>query len=210
MIFTFLLNQEHGVNNESSQSIQSIRHSKWTRWMVPTQEDRSARKNVFLAHSWQSSVYRSMACNNAGPSPLKQLSACRCFETDLLLRRTTSSVSLPVFIRHLMDGKISYVMGLFFFFGLIIDKWKMRITKCDSYSWRHFKGALSLGLPLYLLLWHDSLLFLHSQWPDEISVACNFVSRSVSENAAEVRWMKWELHAVFIFVLFSYCMKWVF
>ena len=163
---------------------------------------------MFLAHSWQSSVYRSMACSNAGPPPLKQLSACRCFETDLLLLRRTSSVSLPVFIRHLMDGKISYFVGLF---PVVCRNWQVKNE--DYQVWclqlkADFKGALSLGLPLYL--WHYSLLFLHSQWPVEISVAYNFVSRSVSENAAEVRQMKWELYAVFVFILFSYCMKWVF
>ena len=46
MIFLFiiLINQEHGVNNERLQSIQSIRHSKRTHRMLPTHEDRSARK----------------------------------------------------------------------------------------------------------------------------------------------------------------------
>ena len=39
-----LLNQEHGVNNERSQSIQSVRHSKRTHRMWPRQKDRSTRK----------------------------------------------------------------------------------------------------------------------------------------------------------------------
>ena len=39
-VFTFhLLNQEHGVNNERSQSIQSVRHSKQTHRMWPCQKD---------------------------------------------------------------------------------------------------------------------------------------------------------------------------
>ena len=43
--FTFLhLNQEHGVNNERSQSIQSVRHSKRTHRMWPRQKDRSTQK----------------------------------------------------------------------------------------------------------------------------------------------------------------------
>ena len=50
--FTFLLlNQEHGVNNERSQSIQSVHHSKLTH-----RKDRSARKKkekrVFLMQSF--------------------------------------------------------------------------------------------------------------------------------------------------------------
>ena len=62
---TFVLNQEHGVNNERSQSIQSFRHSKRTHRMWPRQKDRSTRKKeeeeeekVLLAHSanWQSSI----------------------------------------------------------------------------------------------------------------------------------------------------------
>ena len=44
-IFTFLLlNQEHDVNNERWQSIQSVRHSKRTHRMWPRQKDRSTRK----------------------------------------------------------------------------------------------------------------------------------------------------------------------
>ena len=39
--FTFLRNQEHGVNNERSQSIQSVCHSKWTHHMWPCQKDHS-------------------------------------------------------------------------------------------------------------------------------------------------------------------------
>ena len=43
--FTFLLlNQEHGVNKERSQSIQSVRHSKRTHRMWPRRKDRSTRK----------------------------------------------------------------------------------------------------------------------------------------------------------------------
>ena len=50
-LFTFLLlNQEHGVNNERSQSIQSVRHSKRTHRMWPLQKDSSTR-------SWQTSIY---------------------------------------------------------------------------------------------------------------------------------------------------------
>ena len=67
--FTFLLlNQEHGVNNECSQSIQSVRHSKRTLRMWPRQKDRSTwekkekKKEVFLARSaiWQSSIVQVM------------------------------------------------------------------------------------------------------------------------------------------------------
>ena len=47
----FFLNQEHGVNNERSQSIQSIRHFKRTHWMLTTHEDRSARKNTRVSRS---------------------------------------------------------------------------------------------------------------------------------------------------------------
>ena len=59
---TFVLNQEHGVNNERSQSIQSFRHFKRTHRMWPHQKDRSARgekKKCFshIARSWQSSIY---------------------------------------------------------------------------------------------------------------------------------------------------------
>ena len=68
--FTFLLlNQEHGVNNERSQSIQSVIHSKLTHLMWPSQKDRSMRKEkrrrkkVFLAHSVHLSVQYSI-----GPS----------------------------------------------------------------------------------------------------------------------------------------------
>ena len=44
LYFTFLLlNQEHGVNNQRSQSIQSVRHSKRTHRMWPRQKDRSTR-----------------------------------------------------------------------------------------------------------------------------------------------------------------------
>ena len=57
-IFTFLLlNQEHSVNNECSQSIQSVRHSKQTHHMWPRQKDHSMwkekrrKRKVFLAHS---------------------------------------------------------------------------------------------------------------------------------------------------------------
>ena len=60
--YKLLLNQD-GVNNERSQSIQSVRHSKRTHRMRPRQKDRSTqkkekKKEVFLAHSaiWQSSV----------------------------------------------------------------------------------------------------------------------------------------------------------
>ena len=43
-VFTFfLLNQEHGVNNKRSQSIQSVCHSKRTHRMWPRQKDRSTR-----------------------------------------------------------------------------------------------------------------------------------------------------------------------
>ena len=43
--FTFLLlNQEHGVNNERSQSIQSVRHSKRTHRMWPRRKDLSTPK----------------------------------------------------------------------------------------------------------------------------------------------------------------------
>ena len=70
LFFTFLLlNQEHGVNKERSQSIQSVRHSKRTHRMWPRQKDRSTRKKeekkekkeekkVFLLHSaiWLSSI----------------------------------------------------------------------------------------------------------------------------------------------------------
>ena len=65
-IFTFLLNQEHGVNNKRSQSIQSVLHSKRTYRMWPHQKDRSTRekkkrkkrKKCFsrIARSWQSSI----------------------------------------------------------------------------------------------------------------------------------------------------------
>ena len=45
IFFTFLLlNQQHGVNNERSQSIQSVCHSKRTHRMWPRQKDRSTRK----------------------------------------------------------------------------------------------------------------------------------------------------------------------
>ena len=59
MIFLrLLLNQEHGINNERSQSIQSVRHSRRTHRMWPHQKDRNARekrrrKKAFLAHSAQ-------------------------------------------------------------------------------------------------------------------------------------------------------------
>ena len=44
-LFTFLLcNQEHGVNNERSQSIQSVLHSKRTHRMWSHQKDRSKPK----------------------------------------------------------------------------------------------------------------------------------------------------------------------
>ena len=43
--FTFLLlNQEHSVNNERWQSIQTVRHSKQTHCMWPRQKDRSTQK----------------------------------------------------------------------------------------------------------------------------------------------------------------------
>ena len=43
--FTILLcNQKHGVNNEHSQSIQSVRHSKWTHHMWPCQKDHSMQE----------------------------------------------------------------------------------------------------------------------------------------------------------------------
>ena len=43
--FTFLLlNQEHGVNNERYQSIQSVRHSKRTHRLWPREKDCSTRK----------------------------------------------------------------------------------------------------------------------------------------------------------------------
>ena len=42
--FTFLPNQEHGVNNERSQSIQSARHSKRTHHMWLHHKDRGTRK----------------------------------------------------------------------------------------------------------------------------------------------------------------------
>ena len=45
MFFTFLLlNQEHGLNNERSQSIQSVLHSKRTHRMWPRQKDPSMQK----------------------------------------------------------------------------------------------------------------------------------------------------------------------
>ena len=44
IFFTFLLNQEHGVNNERSQSIQSVSHSKRTHRMWPRQKDFSTRR----------------------------------------------------------------------------------------------------------------------------------------------------------------------
>ena len=43
-LFTFLRNQEHSVNNERLQSIQSVCHSKWTHHMWPHQKDPSAKK----------------------------------------------------------------------------------------------------------------------------------------------------------------------
>ena len=66
-LFIFLLlNLEHGVNNECSQSIQSVRHTKRTHHMWPHQKDRSMRKRKekkkerkkrgFLAHSAQLAV----------------------------------------------------------------------------------------------------------------------------------------------------------
>ena len=51
--FTFLLlnllKQEHGVNNERSQSIQSGRHFKRTHRTWPHQKDRSVRKQVTVS-----------------------------------------------------------------------------------------------------------------------------------------------------------------
>ena len=62
-----LLNQEHSVNNERYQSIQSVRHSKRTHRMWPHQKDRSTRKRrkkkkkkVFLAHSAHLAVLYSI------------------------------------------------------------------------------------------------------------------------------------------------------
>ena len=55
-IYIFLLlNQEHGVNNEHSQLIQSVHHSTQTHCMWPGQKDcgtrKKKKKKVFLAHS---------------------------------------------------------------------------------------------------------------------------------------------------------------
>ena len=58
-LFTFLLlNQECGVNNECSQSIQSVCHSKQTHrmWPLSHQKDHSAWEKVFLSHSAQLAV----------------------------------------------------------------------------------------------------------------------------------------------------------
>ena len=58
--FTFLLfSDEHGVKaDKRSQSIQSVRHSKQTRWMLPTHVTKTVvrEKGVFLAHSAQLAV----------------------------------------------------------------------------------------------------------------------------------------------------------
>ena len=55
---TFILNQEHGINNERLQLIfPSVRHSKRTHHMWPHQKDRSAwKKGVFHAHRAQLAV----------------------------------------------------------------------------------------------------------------------------------------------------------
>ena len=62
-----LLNQEHGGNNERSQSIQSVLHSKRTHCMWPRQKDRSTRKKrrrkkVFLAQRHLAVRYSTGPC----------------------------------------------------------------------------------------------------------------------------------------------------
>ena len=88
--FTFLLlNQEHGINNECSQSIQPVRHSKWTHRVWPRQKDRSTRKKkkkeMFLAHSAHLPVQYSM-----GP----------CLFKGLILSQTGAFRLPPPFWNH--------------------------------------------------------------------------------------------------------------
>ena len=90
--FTFLLlNQEHGVNNERSQSIQSVRHSRWTHRMWPRQKDRSTRKKrrrkkeVFLAHSAHLAVQYSIG-------PCLKVWYCQCHRPALFDCRLHSEI----------------------------------------------------------------------------------------------------------------------
>ena len=104
---TFLLNQEHGVHNEGSKSIQSVRHSKLTCRMWHHQKDRSARKKQkqqqkffsCIAHSWQSCT---------GP----RLKVWYCHRPALFDCRLHSEIvdlyiSLPVYKVRVWNGVVS-------------------------------------------------------------------------------------------------------
>ena len=83
-LFTFLLlNQERGVHNERSQSIQTVRHSKRTHHMWPHQKDLSTRKEkkkkpeVFFAHSAQLAVLYIGPCIKVWYRHISSLFDCR-------------------------------------------------------------------------------------------------------------------------------------